>query len=229
LYLFFLGAKDFLSPSGLGSVHFQYCYVVVLDSPGSFDLQTDFKQEPVAWANGSPVWHWTAKLGELGENDQRVSSFYITQSKPYYVLVSNNLSDLRTMTQQLTSPDGTPLSIPLREWEFVTGHEVWGYRRYRQHGSDKVPSERSVMATGAEALIFTVSAGKKVATLRMIASDQGPPDKFNADSERTKAALPSLHAAVPGVWETTFPLSGDRPTAERLFELMGLFGFEVYV
>jgi hypothetical protein len=225
----FVGAKGFLPPEGLGSVHFQYCYVVVFDSLASIDLRIDFNQEPVASVDGLPIWHWTARLGEFGEDDPKSSSFYIAQIKPYYVLVSNNLSDLRTILQQMISSDADSVLIPRREWEFIVGHELWGYRRYHG-GSDGVSSGLSGIATDAEALIFTVGAEDQIVKLRLIASDQRPADKLNADAEMAKAKLPDFHAAgPPGVWETEFALSGDRLTSERIFEMMGLFGLGSYL
>jgi hypothetical protein len=70
---------------------------------------------------------------------------------------------------------------------------------------------------------------RQALNLRLVASDQRPADKLNADAEMAKAKLPDFHAAgPPGVWETEFALSGDRLTSERILEMMGLFGLGLY-
>jgi hypothetical protein len=61
-----------------------------------------FKRPPAS-APGPPVWTWSADLGEFGEGDPRSSSLYATQMAESYILVSNSLEELETVSGQLTS------------------------------------------------------------------------------------------------------------------------------
>jgi hypothetical protein len=99
-----MGAKDFQPPNGLGPVHSQRCYVVVLGKWSKLDLRKYFNYEPVASAAGAPVWNWGANLGEFGEEDPRASSLYAAAVANSYLLVSNNLVELQSIADKLTSP-----------------------------------------------------------------------------------------------------------------------------
>jgi len=85
-----VGAKDFRPPAGLGGVHSQRCYIVILRTPSKFNLRQHFHQAPSASVGGSPVWEWSAKLGEFGEEDPRASSFFAAQVSAMDALGKNS-------------------------------------------------------------------------------------------------------------------------------------------
>ena len=223
-----VGAKDFRPPAGLGGVRSGLCYVVVLRSRSAFDLGKYFRQAPVAFAVGTPVWNWSARLGEFGEGDPRPSSLYATQVAHSYLLVSNDLQELQTIAGRLASADEDRRMLTrIRDWEFVSQHRVWGYRRYRHSGVvDRVAAGMSDVTPGAEALIFFVDLKKKAGVLRLLSSpvDEGTAAKINA-----RAVLPRLKPRGVGVWETIIPLVGDEESFEQMFGIMGLFGFGIYL
>jgi len=226
-----LGAKDFLPPAGLGPVRSQRCYVVVLKNRSAFDLSKYFQTTSVASAAGMPVWTWTAKLGEFGENDQRLSSLHAMQIGQSYVLVANDRKELQLLAGHLASKDrDSHILGEIREWESVSRHEVWGYRRYR-HAKivDPMAAGMADVTSSAEALIFLLNSDKKAGVLRLLASDDSTAEKMNAQMAKAKIEWTPLKPSGRGAWETTIPFSGDEQSADRTFIVVGLFGFPVYL
>lgn len=222
-----MGAKDFQPPKGLGPVHSERCYVVVLRKWSTLDLRKYFNYGPVASAAGAPVWNWGANLGEFGEGDPRASSLYGAVVANSYLIVSNNLAELQSIADKLTSPtdDSSQTLSRIREWELVSQHKLWGYRRYRHTGI--VAGDASGMrdvTPSAEALLFFLDSKKKTCMLRLLASDSSTTEKIN-----TWAVFPPLRSSGPGTWETTIPLANDEQTSDRMFYVFGLFGFPVYL
>jgi hypothetical protein len=223
-----VGAKDFRAPAGLGEVRSQVCYVVILNKEGAFKLRNYFTKVPSASAAGSPVWNWSAKLGEFGRDDPKPSSLYATQIAHAYLLVSNNLKELQAVAGRLaaSNQDLEPLTR-LRDWESISQHPLWGYRRYRHtEVVNPVAAGMSDVTRGAEAIMFFADFEKKVGVLSLLSSvtDEGTPAKINA-----KAVLPPFKPRGPGVWETVTMFSGDEDSFERMFAVMYLFGFGTYV
>lgn len=222
-----MGAKDFQPPKGLGPVHSQRCYVVVLGKWSTLDLRKYFNYGPVASTAGAPVWNWGANLGEFGEEDPRASSLYAAVVANSYLLVSNNLRELQSIADKLTAPtdDGSQTLSKIREWELVSQQELWGYRRYRHTGivAGDASGIRDVTPS-AEALVFFLDSKKKACVLRLLASDGSTTEKIN-----TWGVFPPLRLASAGTWETTIPLANDEQTSDRMFYVFGLFGFPVYL
>jgi hypothetical protein len=223
-----LGAKDFRPPKGLGGVHSQRCYIVILGTHARFDLRAYFHRAPAGSAAGAPVWTWSAKLGEFGEEDRRPSSFYAAQFANSYLLLSNNPEDLQATAKAITSSENpNKVLAGIRDWEQVSQHKVWGYRCYRHSGVvDREAAGMSSVTPGTKALIFLVDFGNKACVIRLFSSDT------NADTAARISSvykLPSMKPQAAGVWETRFPLAGDEESWDRLVTVMDLFGFGVYV
>jgi hypothetical protein len=223
-----VGARDFRPPSGLGSVRSQSCYVVVLRDRNTFDLRKYIHQSPTAVENGTTVWNWSAKLGEFGEGDPRPSSLYATQIKQDYVLVSNDLGELRKIADVLSlkEDDAKGLSS-IRDWASISRHDVWGYRRYRQEGIvDRKAAGMTDVTPGAEALAFFFDSGDKSGVLQLFCS---PADDSTASKMNEASGLPPFRQVRLGVWQSKISLVVDVTVSEQLFGTMGLFGFGVYL
>lgn len=227
-----VGAKDFRPPDGLGPVRSQRCYIVVLRRRSAFNLRKYFRQEPVSTTGGVPTWNWSVKLGEFGELDPRPSSLYAAQIGNSYLLVSNNLKELQVMAGRLSSqnPDGRILG-EIRDWQIVSQHEVWGYRRYRHtEVVDKTAAGMAYVTPEAQALIFMFDREKNSFTLRLfcVPGEERTPANINATG-----LFGRLKWFSGGVWERTVPLVGDfvdpEETLERLSAVMGMLGFGFYV
>jgi hypothetical protein len=224
-----VGAKDFRPPSGLGAVRSQRCYVAILKSRSGFDFRRYFHEPAANSADGMPIWSWTAKLSEFGENDTKSSSIYAAQVGQSYALVSNDLKELQTLAARLSSHDGDSQPLTgVREWSSVSRHEVWGYRRYRHTGVvDQMAAGMTDVRPGAEALAFFLDSREKAIVLRLFLNP--PADERTVALINSRATLPPLKPSGGGVWETTIPLAGNEESSERTFIVVGLFGFPVYL
>jgi len=216
-----VGAKDFRPPAGLGPVRSQRCYVVVLKNDNTLEFRKYFKESPSASAMGSPVWSWSAKTGEFGELDSRLSSFYATQLGHSYLLVSNSVEALQAVAERLLSPNNdSKITNDVCDWASMNGYPFWGYRLYRH--SDKTSDGVSYAPPDARSLCFFVDIRKKTAVLRLV----GSPTAKDALAIHA-GKIPEFRPYQAGAWETRIPLHGNDLTWERLFDIRVFFGFAV--
>lgn len=218
-----VGAKDFRPPAGLGGVQSQFCYVVVLRNRSAFDLgKLAKKPGPIASAGGA-VWKWVAKPTE-GQHEPQ--TFYATQIAHSYLLISDDLGSLQWMVVRLSSAnDSAPTLRKIPNWERLSQHDVWGYRRYQQAGIKyKDAAGMTDVTPTAEALSFFVDPEKKVGVLRLLASDDTTAKKINS-----AAKLPSLRPVSQGVWEASIPLLDNEASSEQMLATMWLYGFGLYL
>lgn len=147
-----------------------------------------------------------------------------------YILVSNKLDELQTIAMRLISSQNTPTLADVRDWRLVSQHDYWSYRRYRHTGVvDRMAAGMSDVTPSAEALTFFVDPKQKTGVLRLLASDDSAAEKLNAAMTKARAALPPLKPSGTGAWESMVPFAGDQHTGERMFDVMGLFGFAIYL
>lgn len=229
----FLGAKEFSPPDGLGPVHSRRCYVVVLSGDHDVDLRRHFRASSVASFAGQPVWTWTANLGELGENNPRASTLYAAQVGRSYVLVSNDLAEIQTVGEYLTSAAAGAEGLSgIRDWEFVRRHDMWAYRRCRFAGVvDTSAVGLGDFTPAALAVAFWIEPGRKSGTLRLFTSpgDASAAVRFNEKMRQPGALLSPLAPAGPNLWEVSVSIAEGRRSGEELFEVTGLFGFATYL
>lgn len=223
-----VGAKDFHAPTGLGSVQSQRCYIIVLGKEGGPDLRRYFSGTPVGSASGNPVWQWSAPPHE---GHPKPYMFYIVEVPRSYVLASNSLDELQTITTRLISlENSTPTFADIRDWKLVSQHDYWGYRRYRHtRAVDPEAAGTADITPSAEALTFFVDPKQKTGVLRLLASDDSAAEKLNAAMTTARIEFPPFKPSGSGAWETMIPFAGDQKTGERMFITMGLFGFAVYL
>lgn len=222
----FVGAKDFRPPQGLGGVQSKFCYVIL--GRGSIpDLRKYFSTTPVSYTAGAPVWKWFAPPQE---GHAKRYSFFMGQVQSSFILISNDLEELQTVANRLTSSDEDTGITHIPEWELLSQHDYWGYRQYR-HGDavDREAAGLSDVTPSAKALMFLVDFQKKEGVLRLLASDKSTADKLNSAMRNSRVTLPPLEASNVGAWETVIPLADNERTIERMFIVMGFFGFGVYL
>jgi hypothetical protein len=223
-----VGAKDFRAPAGLGLVHSQRCYILILRSPTKFNLREHFHRAPSASVSGSSVWEWSAKLGEFGEEDPtRESSFFAAQVGDSYLLVSNEFKELQVTAQKLASPKNPTTLAGIRDWKLISQHNLWGYRRYRHGGIvDPEAAGTHLVPESASALIFFVDLDKQAGALRLLSS---PKDEKIVARLSEPMKLPRFENRGSGVWESRILLGGNEESFYRLGAIMDLFGFGSYV
>lgn len=224
-----VGAMDFRPPTSLGSVQSKFCYIVAFGSQGVPDLRKYFSGKADTSASGNPVWHWSAPPQEGHPGPY---TFYAAQVSGSYILVSNNFDQLRATAALLTSSEtGTPRLADVRDWKFISQREYWGYRHYRHTSvlNDEAASGVTYVTPSAEDLIFFADPKQRKGVLRLVAADNGAIEKLNAAMANAKAALPPMKRIRAGVWEAAISFTGDQQTSEQMFDVMGLFGFAVYL
>jgi hypothetical protein len=219
-----VGAKDFRGPGGpppgLGDVQSRFCYVLVLGTRSTFDLSKVASKAGVVFSAEDGAWEWSAPPTE---GHPKAYTFYATQAHSY-VLISNDPNDLHAISAKLSASGTAPDLSSIRDWETISQHEMWGYRRYRHDEANKAAAGTSEVMPDAQALTFFADPNQKTGVLRLFSPTAATADKMN----RTRMLSP-FNAAGTGVWETTIPLTGDQRTSERMFAAMSWFGFGVYV
>jgi hypothetical protein len=218
-----VGARDFLSPSGFGPVRSLRCYVVFLRDKHSFQLKEYMKKSPVASAAGTSVWEWTAIVGEFGERERRPSVFYGSQIGDSFLIVSNDLNELTTVTEGLIRPHvNEELSKSSPEWGPLLKSDVWAFRRYRHNAvPDPEAAALTEVASTAKTLSLTFDGQNRTAVVRLRCAPGDEPFR----KKHARDALPLLRVG-PGIWEARFTLTPKDPMAdERTFFVRALFGF----
>jgi hypothetical protein len=230
-----MGAKNFRAPTGLGDVRSQRCYVVVLKSGNSFDLQNHTHTAGMTSPSGLRIWNWSATLGEFGDGlpdkfevRDQLSTLYATQIKQSYLLVSNDLKVLEALAQRLTSSNGNSQGVVgFHDWGELLQHEMWGYRRYRLSDThNKMAAGVEDVPARADGLVFFLEAQHQIVAVRLILKD--PSAESAAAAMYSRYQLPSPTPAGEGVWETRIRLSDTKESFAQTFGIIGLFGFAVY-
>jgi len=224
-----VGAKDFRAPSGLGSVQSQFCYVLVL---GDRQIRIDkyFNEAPIETFADSPIWKWKADLKEYGEEDPRLSVLFATQIGSSYIVISNSSDGIKAAVDSLQSPATNSSDATWsRDGKLVSGHNVWAFRHYRHVGDgNRDAAGMSDVPPGAEALLYFIDEAKMSSTLMLIGTSSDTSASIHLG--RGTSSLPPLKPFLErkGCWETSFPLSGDSESNDRMLTVMGFFGFGIY-
>ncbi len=223
-----LGAREFRSPAGLGPVHSQRCYVVILRGGSKHDLHEYFRRATTESLAGMQVWKWSAKLGEFGEeNSQELSTFYAVQVADSYLVISNNPGDFRVIVSGLRAPENLGAILAgIPGWEAVSKHKIWGYRRFIQHGVvDPGAAGLPYVTKYAKAFSFFVDIQKREGVVLVVSSDMS---ENSALTKKPAAMLPPLKRLGGGIWEARFPFFKNGEGNDRLFLVMYLLGFGAY-
>lgn len=224
---FLVGTKDYLPPSGLGMVRSTFCYIVVLQEHVDAGLDRFFG-EPVASSDGAPVWNWSARVGEFGENDPRPSLFYASEIRDSYLLVSNDLQELEDVAAHLTSIEaGTRALSGVPEWRDLNSHMFWAYRRYRHTGILNRDAAGMVNITpAAQTLYFYIDSERRVGILQLRASRE---DDDTAHQINATKMLPSFKRIAPRLWQSIVPLTSEDKDPDPMFAIGWLFGIGAVV
>jgi hypothetical protein len=221
-----VGAKDFSQPQHIGSVQSRFCYVLILASRSTLDVRQYFSNPPVAVVKDAPVWSWPIKPSE---GHPGPSSLYVAQVGRSYVVVTNELPEVGRVSDALKSfGESQTVLSNVNQWQYLSSHPLWGYRRYDESvkNNNKVAAGLADIASAAKALMFTVDLAKNVGRLRL---ETLPSDGRTVSNLSAKTSLPPWMPSGDGLWDTNIPLRGDEITLERLFNVMGLFGFGIYL
>jgi len=218
-----VGAKDFhppQGPTGFGDVQSQFCYVLILRPGTTFEISKVVGGATSVSAVEASTWKWSAK-GTEGHPKPHI--FFATQVGRSYLLISNSLDEAHAIFAKLGS-DTAPNLSGFRDWESMSRHEVWGYRRYRHTEESKEAAGTSQVTPDTQALAFFADPKQKTGVLRLFSPTGGTAQKMNETR-----LLPPFKVADGGVWETVIPLAGNQKSSDQIFVVMSWFGFGVSV
>ena len=222
-----LGTKDYLPPDGLGRVVSTRCYIAVLTDGSRISVSHYLGKPNQQTPSGLPVWNWTVDLGEFGDRTTHLSSLYAAQIGNTYFVVSNNLDELQSASQEMGSSSEHAALPQIREWDSVKQHEFWGYRKLTSSES-RPPATIFNGLKGiqpeAEALILYVDFEHKSGLLRVLSSN---PDDQSAHNLSTIWKMPPPKSIGRGKWDISFTLTGSGTFPESSFQVLWLFGLGV--
>jgi hypothetical protein len=223
-----VGAKNFRAPEGLGLVRSQFCYVMLLKKDSGFNIHQYLDQTAVVESTGVEVWKWSVKYGEFGGNGSEPTPLFAAQVANAYFVIASDLNELQSVIEILSRPaqEFIHLNTP-SHFESVSRHPFWCYRRYRHDGViNQVAGGMTGITRDAEALFFYTDADDKPGVLGLLSS---PQDKDAAKILNTKPLSLGLQPHGSGAWQTTISFGGNEESFDRVFAVMGLFGFAIYL
>lgn len=212
------GAKQFRSPVGLGLARATTAYILVFSRFNAIDIRKRVRGSPFTAVASGPVWRWEFPASEA----QLPVTFYMCQVNSKHVIVSSSLEDLRLISERLTAGkwpavETDSLLLP----ESLRSSPVWGYRRFRD-SERGMWDELAGMPIAAKTLALSVDVRSHSAIFRYLARDPGQ-DR----AAELGHPMGAFHLVHTGVWQMTIPLTGEEPSLEQMFIVMGLFGFGI--
>jgi hypothetical protein len=208
-----LGAKDFKPPSSLGSSSYRFCYIVIMATKSQLNVASLFHGLLTDSVTDEPLWRWSAKLFEESAPPTPV---YATRVGQVFFLVANDIDKLRSVRERLRSLNDDPRTLnSIPDWEWVAEHQVWGYRRYSGDKAAEMPK-----------VLFAVEPGGRECTVKLVGGQQ--PTKALLRLNRS-GLFPTPVPAQAGVLELRLPLQENDQTLGKLFEIMWVLGFEIYL
>ena len=225
-----LGTKDYAPPDGLGRVLSTRCYIAVLRDGQGLDYSKYLGAPALKTSGGEPIWSWSADLGEFGDRVARKSSLYATKVGDGYFVVANSLSELQSVSYEISSPRRSSSLVLSRldGWDTIEVRQFWAYRRY-------VGAESRLPATifnglkgiqpEARGLILYADLEHKQGILRILTANN---DYATAEHLHEMWRMPDPKSIGNGEWEVVFPFSEDDPQ-ETSYQVWWLFGLGVAV
>ena len=200
---------------------------MVFESHVAPDLRGYFPDAALDQVSEQPIWRWTSLPVE---GHPEPFAYHIVQLETKYLVLCHGLSDLKRVATGLLSRPNESAANDLQSSGLMS-REYWGHRRYR-HGAtanSAVASALDTVTPSAKTLTLFVDFDRKSGVLRLSASDSGAAEKLSAYLLGLGLGLGPLIPTAGKNWETSLVFDGSEASFERLFTVMGLFGFGVYL
>lgn len=219
----FIGAKDFISPEGIGMVSSRNCYIALARSGTQQDIVSDSHKAQQQVSNGRQVWTWSLPPFE---GHPTSTDFYATNLDGLYFVMANDRRTFEEVAEKLTSAetsDTFTLPNSASAWKTFSKHDYWAYRLFKRNGvKDTTAAGLTNATSNALALAFFTDSYQKESTIQVFTSDKSP-----------FAFLPSLpnpfQPSGVGVWKATIPLSNDESGKDALVEVLYYIGFGLFL
>jgi hypothetical protein len=218
-----LGTKDYVPPDGLGRVISTRCYIAVLRDGRGLDFSQYLGAPTLKNSSGHPIWTWSVDLGEFGDRITRATSLYATEVGETYFVITNSLSELHSVSDEISSATRSAILSKIRGWDSIERREFWGYRKYKDARSRPPATMFNGLAgveSEAEGLILYVDLDHHRGVLRFLSTNPSDP---TAGHLHDVWRMPPVKSIGDGEWETLFPLAESDPQ-ETAFQVWWLFG-----
>jgi hypothetical protein len=222
---FLVGAKDFVSPLGLGMVNSHNCYIGILKERVQPNLEQQFGHTTYESIDGRQVWTWSLPPYE---GYPKATKFYAAQLAASYFVLSNNLSDFQAVTGALTSAEYAKIgSIKVPDWATFSGQSYWIFRSVQRTGVvDSNAAGISVLTPDVNSIIFFADVNQRIGSVLVLSSDLSMKSKPKV----LPVSVPNqFQPLAAGVWQASFPLSRDEAGFDALSHVFYFFGFGLSV
>jgi hypothetical protein len=217
----FVGAKDFVPPSGIGAVGSRKCYIGISKEVAQSNVARDFGGVPSETIDGRLVWTWTVPPSDA---ESAPITYYAARIEGPYLVLTNNRQDLEDVARALSSTDGAKQdSRMVVGWEALRSHQYWVCRSIRRSGIiSPEASGTKYLGPNVNAMAFLADVDKREGYIRVLTSDTSmrSAPRVLPDSE-----LNLLKPDGPGIWLATIHMSKDALGYKTLFQIFDSFGF----
>ena len=217
-----LGARNFRPPQGLGMIVAHYCYVLIYDDSQVPDWNRVFAGSIKVRAEGKLWWKWSAKLNEFGEEDRRESTFFATKGDGPYILITNTLSQLKTLVgidAQIKNTSGGQNAEG--DLKTLLEHRMWGWRDLQLTQNDSLDIVPQCILSNFDRLAFyTDFAGNNYYTRVTTKADN---TDYPPCFVKSPSTAPFVHRRK-NMWESQDEFANDLNDS-KLRSVIVLLGF----
>jgi hypothetical protein len=225
-----VGAKDFRYLGGKKEPWHALstsCYVFVFGERKQ-ELHRFLGENAPQNVDGLPVWSWQAQMGRSGPLDGSPVTVFVSKIEDTYLLLSNNLDELKQVAADLAAHGTQPESFEnLPDWPRLSKSEEWAiWRNTGIRGSDdEFPFFETF--TNVQEFIYSVDLRGGTSMFKLISNDKRDAERFNGLERQQPMAStwPSLQPCGAGAWCGELRLSKEQKTEDTLISILGYFGF----
>jgi hypothetical protein len=218
-----IGAKDFLPPKGrdaLGPVRYRFCSIIHTRSQSEM-LKGNMLRSPSVSSVQEGIWKWSAEIMRDGGYSES-HTFYATRTAHSQILISNSFNDLNLLSQKLSAKNKPEALSRIFDWGDLHKQVFWGYRHYlHKRDENKAAAGTIGITPDTQAISFFIDFKHSHGVLRLYSPSAGTANSLNA------TGMLLLKAIRSGTWQMMIPLSDNLNTYERMFIVLGLFGFGI--
>lgn len=146
-------------------------------------------------------------------------------------MLCSALAELDAIAKRVTAGDEqTADSMQSAELAAILQHKYWAYRRYRHEAAmDAMASGIEAVTTSAQSLGFYLDSGLRSGRLRLFASDEAAAKVLTENLAGVQLKMESVTTSSGHASEAIFSLDGSELSAERVFNVLAMFGFGIYL
>jgi hypothetical protein len=216
-----VGATNFASPDGIGTVHSDKCYIGVPLGGAQSDMEASFGQAPLETIGGRQAWSWVIPASEENPEERR---FYALELPSRYFLMCNSQPGFELVANLISSENARITSqINALGWETFSNYNYWVYRSGRRiGGGNPSVSGLAQLSPDVTSLAFFADIDKRRGFIRVFSTDTSMKSTPNVLPESQRQLLAP---DTKGVWQAEIPLAKDEGSFDLVFYIFTTFGF----